>query len=153
MDVAKTLRCAQEVEDIAGEIYLALAERSAGSPADAAIFRRLEKEEREHARRLQLLGSLYLKDAKAFRGVRIEIADIEAIVTEAKAFLEAVKRGAIDVTAAVARMVELEERFAVTHAEVVARNADPGVKTLFTMLASQDREHKQLLKNRGLGGR
>jgi rubrerythrin len=150
MDVGTTLKLAQAVEDMAGDLYRLLALRSAGDPALAAVFRRLEGEEREHARRLQMLGSLYLKDAKAFRGTQLEIPGLEAIVAETRAFLMQVEKGAFDVPGATARLVELEDRFAVTHAEVVARNADPGVRTLFQMLASQDREHAALLRNRGV---
>ncbi len=147
MDVGTTIRLAQAVEDMAGDLYLVLAQRD---PARAAIFRRLEQEEREHAKRLQMLASMYLKDPKAFRATQLEIPDIEAIVAETKAFKELVERGTIDVPTAVVRLVALEERFAVTHAEVVARNADPGVKTLFQMLAAQDREHAKLLRREGV---
>jgi len=150
MDFGTAIRKAQEVEDIAAAVYIVLAERSAGGPAEAAMFRRLEQEEREHAKRLQMLGSMYLKDPRSFRSVDLEIENIDAIVAEAREFYLAVKRGAFDAATTVARMVDLEERFAVTHAETVARNADPGVKTLFTMLASQDREHAKLLRTRGL---
>jgi rubrerythrin len=150
MDFSSSMTLALAVEEIAGEIYRLLAEASAADTEQTAFFRRLEREEREHGKRLQLLGSMLLKDPKAFRGARLEIPGIESIVFELQTFKEAVQRGVIDVPGAVTRLVEVEERFAVTHAEVVARNADPGVKALFTMLASQDRAHAQLLKNRGV---
>ena len=149
MDVGTTIKLAQAVEDMAGDLYRLLAQRSAGDPPQAAVFRRLEQEEREHAKRLQMLASMYLKDPRSFRGTTLEIPNLEAIVAETKAFLEQVEKGAVDVPAAAAHLVELEERFAVTHAEVVARNADPGVKTLFQMLAAQDREHAKLLRREG----
>jgi rubrerythrin len=146
MDISSTLRRAEEVEEIAADIYHALADRSAAAPAYVALFHRLENEEHEHARRLQMLGSMYIHDPASFRNVRLEIADMDAIVAETKAFRDAVKRGEFEVGTAMARMVDLEERFAVTHAEEVAREAAPGVKALFTMLASQDREHIRLLQ-------
>lgn len=151
MDFGTTIRKAQEVENIAGDLYLALAACSA--PDDAAVFRRLEQEEREHAKRLQMLGSMYLKDPRAFRDVRLEIQTFDAIVAELSAFQTDVRRGAFEVREAMTRLVDFEERFAVAHAEVVARNADPGVKALFTMLASQDWEHANLLRNRGVKAR
>jgi rubrerythrin len=148
MDFGTTIRKAQGVENLAGDLYLLLAARSA--PDDAAAFRRLEQEEREHANRLQMLGSMYLKDPKAFRGVQLETQTFDAIAAELCAFRDDVEHGTLDMRGAVARLVDFEERFAVAHAEVVARNADPGVKTLFAMLASQDREHAKLLRNRGM---
>ena len=74
------------------------------------------------------------------------IADLDPILAKLRALRAAIQQRALTVLAAVTRMVDLEERFSVTHAEVVARNADPAIKALFTMLASQDREHARLLQ-------
>ena len=150
MDFTTTIRLAQAVEEMAGDLYRLLAGRSAGDPALAAVFRRLEQEEREHSKRLQMLASMYLKDPKAFRGAQLEIPNIDAITAETRAIHAAVERGDFDVPGIMTRLVDLEERFAVTHAEAVARSADPGIKALFQMLASQDREHAALLRNRGV---
>jgi rubrerythrin len=150
MQISTTIKLAQTVEDMAGDMYHQLALRSAAAPEEAAVFRRLEQEEREHAKRLQMLASMYLKDPRSFRGTELEIPQIEGIVAKMKALKEEIEQGTVAVSVAAARLVELEERFSVTHAEVVARNADPSVKALFTMLASQDREHAKLLQNLGV---
>jgi rubrerythrin len=150
MDFATSIRLAQAVEEIARDLYRILALRSTGQPALAAAFRRLEQEEQEHHKRLEMLLSMYLKDPRSFRSTQLEIPGIEQLVAEAKAFHAAVERGELDVATATARLVAMEDRFGVTHAETVARNADPGVKALFQLLASQDREHALLLKNGGV---
>jgi rubrerythrin len=145
MELVRAIECAQAIEAAAADAYRALAARSGGRP-EAAVFLRLADEEDEHARRLAMLASLFIKDRKVLAGARQTLPGLEDTLAQLRALVGAIRRGAMPVDQAVARLIDLEDLLSSNHAEVIARSADPRVKQLFELLAAQDREHHELLR-------
>lgn len=138
---------AERIEAIAHEIYTRLASEFAGDAAAAADFRTLADEEAQHAKRIQLLGRT-MRGKVAFTSDALPKQELEEGLAQAEQLLVEVAAGAWgrDLDQVTERMLAMEERFAVFHAEMMARSADPSVQKLFDGLAKQDRHHKALIE-------
>ena len=143
-------KAAERLEQLASELYLALAERFAGDAEASELFRRLADEEVQHAARIQLLAAEYRNDPRLFSAaaaLRGKGPDADAFGRETAAAVGEVRGGGWGATLddVVRRAGELEERCAGVHAQFLALGAGASVVGFFEELARQDREHRRLL--------
>lgn len=138
---------AERLEETCASIYEALAERFQSEPTARSLFRRLAGEEHQHANRVRLLARRYRHDSKLFESVDMAGKSLSSLLDEAKDLLERIRRGTwgTDLETVRADLVDLEERFQVGHAEVIAQLADPSLRKFFASMAAQDEGHRQLL--------
>jgi rubrerythrin len=142
-------RRAESVEATSAEIYERLAEQFAGDTGAAAVFRELAEEERQHAARVRLMGRRHAASRRLFDGVprlEAELAEMEELARRA---LDELASGAWghELAGIHARLAALEERIT-THAERMARGADPSLRGFFEALAAQDRVHRRMFADR-----
>jgi rubrerythrin len=139
---------AEQLEMACAELYRALAEQFRADADAHGLFRLLEQEEIQHARRVRLLAARYSHDSKLFENVEVAVHELEALLVEARQALRDVKGGAWgdDLDVVKGELADLEFRFAAAHAHVIAKSADPGVKSFFEQLAAQDAGHAELLR-------
>jgi rubrerythrin len=140
------LQKAEQLELLAGQLYQALAGRHAGPARD--LFERLAGEEVQHAARIRLLAARYRQDPRLFSAAVTDGAQLDALLVEAAALIEAVRAGQWDGDPAesLRRAADLERRYAVAHAQVLTQEAVPGLRAFFEQLAAQDRAHLELLR-------
>jgi rubrerythrin len=136
---------AEQLELLACELYLELAGRYSGG--DRALFERLSEEEGQHAARVRLLKARYRQDSRVMTADAADAGALDRLLEEASAGIAAVKAGRWDgdARAAFIRAAEMEERFAVAHAQTLSQDSIPGLRAFFEQLAAQDRGHKELL--------
>jgi len=136
---------AERLELLAALLYRALAGRHTGEAR--ALFERLSEEEEQHGARVRLLKARSIQDSKMIGASAAGAALFDRLIEEAEAAVRAVEAGQWDgePRAAYIRAAELEERFAVAHAQALSKDALPGLREFFEQLAAQDRGHRELL--------
>lgn len=137
------LQKSEELELLAAEIYRALAERFASDAEHRSLFERLEKEELQHAARVNMLASHYLRDRKKFAELPIDVTALDDALARGKTLLERVPT--LSLVQAILECAGAEKAFASAHAEVLAKNSIPMLGSFFEKLAAADREHAKLL--------
>ena len=141
-------RKAEAAELLAAEIYRALANLFAWDLEGAALFRRLEQEEQQHAARVRLLAARLRQDRRLLQDVDVDTGVLDALVAESRALLADIVEGrwtfGIERTKQAA--AEFEDRLAHAHAEMIARGAHPVVREFFETLAQQDAAHLELIR-------
>jgi rubrerythrin len=140
---------AEQLEMVCAALYRALATQFAADPAACDLFKRLEQEEVQHAKRVRLLAARYRHDSKLFDDVDMAVHALEALLAEASQVLEQVAGGAWGDNLGIVKgeLADLEARFATAHAHVIAKTANGGVKAFFEQLAAQDAAHNELLRS------
>ena len=140
---------AEQLEMVCASLYRALAEQFEADPGARDLFRRLEQEEIQHAKRVRLLAARYSHDSKLFDNVEVAVHELEVLLAEARQVVGQVAMGAWGDNLEVVKgeLADLESRFAAAHAHVIARSADPGLKAFFEQLAVQDAGHAELLRS------
>jgi rubrerythrin len=135
---------AERVEQLAAEIYAALAVRFRDDAGAHLLFRRLAAEEEQHAARVRLLAGTYRSDPR-LRVNGVEILD--ACVASGEAVLAAIRAGewGDDVAGVKSRLAELEVSCSHAHAEILAANGGSALADFFRQLAEQDEAHVELL--------
>jgi rubrerythrin len=141
---------AERIELVAEEIYDLLALRFDGVPSARDLFRRLAREESQHAARIRLLAARYRTDPRLFDGahaLRPGALDAEALLRDAAETRRQIAAGAWDgsLDAVREQLAAFEASSAALHAELLAAGAHPDVRGFFEQLALQDREHERLL--------
>jgi rubrerythrin len=137
---------AEQAERLAAEVYLAIAEAFPDA-AEAALLKRLAAEEEQHAARIRLLASRYRHVPRLFDNVDFKLQALDQGLAESEALRAEVAGGrwARDLPGLLAKLVELEKRWAGSHADMLAAGADPRIADFFRQLAAQDRAHAALL--------
>ncbi len=139
---------AVQLEQMAADTYDLIAQRFSEDEAAKKIFLRLAGEERQHAARVELLKSRFLYNRNAFREILVDVKVAEALLEEGQKLKE-VLAGSTPITLHEAKkiMLAIEERFEIVHAQSMTANSDPEVRELFELLAKQDRQHIELLRD------
>lgn len=139
------LERAERVEAVSAKIYAALARRFRGEPTVHSLFGRLEAEELQHASRVRLLAAHHRNDTKL--AVDAGAAELDACIEEATGALSEIEAGLwpADLAEVKRRLRALEDRLARAHAELLARDAPPSLRSFFASLAAQDEAHARLL--------
>ncbi len=137
---------ALRVEEVSALMYAALAKRF-DDEETSALFARLEAEEWQHASRVELLFAHYRHDPKLLAGMETDIGPLEACIAESEQALAEIQAGQWEHDLAVVkqRLAALEQRLAAAHADLLLRNAHPGLRAFFAQLAEQDEAHARLL--------
>jgi rubrerythrin len=145
---------AEQVEDLASRIYRFVARQLAAQPEAERLFSRLADEEVQHGLRVRMLRTQYATDARRLKNVVLDYAAIEGARREGEMLLHLLTSSREPLTFAEARRlaIELEETFALVHAQQMAQCADPDLKAFFEALARQDREHVALLRETQITG-
>ena len=141
----QTLEKAERLELLAAELYGLAASRFSADCEAKELLERLQEEEIQHAYRVRMLRSQCIKDAKLAAGLGLDDSRIELLLergADARKQIVAAKTLAevLDL------LLELEETFAVAHAEAVTVGADPQLHHFFESLAHQDTQHRLLLE-------
>jgi hypothetical protein len=142
------LRAAERMEAVAQALYTDLSISFSENPDLRWLFQRLAAEEEQHALRIRLLARYQGKFnwprdilEQFCGGCDAMIAEMETMRRELGPF------PASNETAVVlGRLAALEERFALVHAQDLARYAGPDVHALFASLAVQDAAHRVLIQ-------
>ena len=139
---------AERLEILCAEIYQLLARQHRADPAANALFLRLEAEELQHARRIQKLRSIWTDDADVRGAIELDLAEIDQLLADAEILkgLFSAPDSAISFDDASRFMAELEEKFAIAHADSMAAQADPEIREMFEILSEQDHAHAALLR-------
>jgi rubrerythrin len=137
----------ERIEHGMARLYHAALERLPLDDPDRALFFRLEREEEQHAARIRLLVAQYRTEARLFGLATADLAGLEEGEREAEALREAIAAGRWDHDPAGLKrqLGELEARSGTSHAEILARSADPRIARFFGDLARQDAAHQALL--------
>ncbi len=145
--VYRFLQRAQRVEEISALIYGALAKRFEDDAEAGALFARLEAEEWQHASRVELLLAHYRHDPKLLAGMESDARPLEGCIEESEQALAEIEAGLWedDLAAVKQRLADLEEHLAAAHADLLLRDAHPGLRAFFAQLAEQDEAHARLL--------
>ncbi len=139
------LESAEEIEATSARIYGALAKAFAGDPEARALFAQLEAEEEQHASRVRLLAAHYRRDSKL--PVKADADELDACVAAGERALAEIEAGAWgrDLDEVRRRLAALEDQLALAHAHLLARSANPALRSFFATLAEQDEAHARLL--------
>lgn len=137
---------AERVEWLSARVYGALKVRFQDDAEAHALFVRLEAEEEQHAKRVRLLASHYSRDRRL--PVEADPGDLERCADECEQAILEIEAGAWgdDLAEVKRRLVAMEERLVIAHAEVLARNATTPLRDFLAQLAELDVWHVQLLK-------
>lgn len=97
-----------------------------------------------------MLKSRYLHNRKAIKEIVLDVDAIQGLLSEGESLKEMLAGGAsLTFQEAKQLMLNIEKKFASTHAHTMTASSDPEVRELFELLAKQDRQHADLL---GAGG-
>jgi hypothetical protein len=140
---------AERLELVCAELYRLLARQFSHDPAANALFLRLEGEEIQHTLRVQKLQAMYSNDS-LLRTAEIDLEDaaIDGLLEDARILkgLLSSDNSSIGFAEAKSFMADLEEKFAIAHAEHMAKSSDPAVRQMFETLSQQDYAHMSLLR-------
>jgi len=140
------LSMAERLENLAGQIYQMLTGLVPEGSEGHALFTQLKDEELQHEQRVQLLQRRYMRDRallleqEAMAGALQEVIDLgESLLSRLQAMETIEMKEAMELT------LDLEQRFAVAHADAMLATGDRRLRTFFQQLARQDRAHASLL--------
>ncbi|BDG04508.1 ferritin family protein [Anaeromyxobacter oryzae] len=138
---------AERVELLSAAIYAALAERFRSDPDAYGLFVRLQAEEVQHARRVRLLAARYRHDPRLLERASADRGTLDRLLAEGDAVLGAIEDGSFghDLDEVKRNLSALEDRFAASHAELIASTGHADLRAFFVQLARQDEEHRRLL--------
>jgi rubrerythrin len=138
---------AERIELAAAALYRRVAARFPWSVRERRVFEALEREEIQHAARVRLLTSQYRNDSRLFDVRELDLHRLEAAEDTVQAVVAEVDSGRWDrdPDGLKERLLDMEERAAASHADVLADCADDRVAWLFDELSKQDGEHHALL--------
>jgi rubrerythrin len=139
---------AVQLEMLAADIYRTLGAQFQADPEARDLFRQLAEEEVQHAQRVKLLATRYQHDSRLFEDAAPAMASFDALLDEGRAILEQIERGSWSASLEVVKgeLADLEERFSVAHAHVIAKAADPALRSFFERMVAQDVAHRRLLR-------
>lgn len=140
---------AERLELVCAELYRMLARQFSHDPAANALFLRLEGEEIQHTLRVQKLQTMYSNDTLLRTGdIELEEEAIDALLEDARILKGLFSSSNSSISYAEARsfMADLEEKFAIAHAEHMASASDPAIREMFETLSQQDYAHMALLR-------
>lgn len=142
------LDLAERIEEIAARIYRALAKRHAGSPEARGLFEKLAAEEDQHALRVRMVRTRYLRDNQSVGDIALDVSAAMDAVRRAEELCDRVA-AAPDMTFTEAKRLarQLEEDLSRTHAEMLADSSAPEVRAFLESLARQDLEHARVLSD------
>jgi rubrerythrin len=133
------------LEDTLSLCYGALAERTASEDL-AGKFQQLEREESNHARIIRTGKNYELKAPDVFGDIIIDPTEIRSGSSSARAVLEDVRGGRIELRLAVSRLRNLEARFEKIHLDTLVSFNDEMLRELFRNMARDDRRHVDVLE-------
>jgi rubrerythrin len=138
---------AERLEQLAADIYGALAARFWNDRDAHALFTRLRTEELQHASRVRLLAARYRHDPRLLERASGDRAVLDRLGAEGEAVLAAIREGTFgrDLDEVKRNLATLEGRFQDSHAELIAATGHPELRAFFEQLAEQDGEHRRLL--------
>jgi rubrerythrin len=141
---------AERAEQLAADVYGAIADRLEHDPDGAAVFRRLRGEEQQHALRVRMLANEFMRQPQAFRDVPVDADFLETAIAEAESILAEVQadRAPLQFERACNLAIALEHTLAVSSSAMMVAEADPAIQRFFGSLAQQDRNHEDLLAGR-----
>ena len=141
---------AERLELVCAELYRMLARQFKHDPAANALFLRLEGEELQHTLRVQKLQAMYSNDSM-LRTAEIDLDDaaIDPLLEDARVLkgLFSAANSPISFAEAKSFMADLEEKFAIAHADRMAKSGDPAIRKMFETLSQQDYAHMALLRD------
>ena len=139
---------AERIEQLAADIYDALALQFAGDPKARALFERLRDEELQHANRVRMLGSQSRSDRKLMAKLEVDPREMELVFGEMVGLLKRLRAGGwtMDLAATKRLLLELEERCSRAHAHLLYQGVHDGLRRFFEQLAAQDKAHEELLR-------
>ncbi len=139
---------AEEVEQTASEIYIALADMFSYDPEAYRLFAGLAAEEEQHELRLRMLRNQIAKDPRHVGPIAFDPAEVKEDLADAKALMKRLGSGREHLTFREACLMaaELEERMCSAHAHALAPKADPTITSFYAELARQDAAHARLLR-------
>jgi rubrerythrin len=150
--VMQCLGAATRIESLAQELYAGLAATYQHQPFLRQLFEQLAAEEGQHAMRIRLLSGHGGKVAWPQEMLDRVSADLDAISSEMAMHREEFRSlaPASDARPTLSKLADMERRFGSVHAEKLAVCGDPDVQRLFSALATQDAQHRELIE-RALG--
>ncbi len=136
------------MEVLAQDVYSALAIRYGDRPDLLDLFSGLAVEEEQHANRVRALAQHRTNQDLSGAVLARIVGTLKAMETELVALMEVGADGrALDAPDEILRkVIDFECRFAPIHAEYLAQVFAPGMQSLFSALARQDRIHVELLR-------
>jgi rubrerythrin len=142
------LALAIRVEQLAGRIYGILAERFADAPEASAMFRRLEAEEHQHELRIEMLATTLARRPELDRALVLDLDRAERALAEGEQLATVLSppRPRPSLHRARRLAAQLEERFALVHADQLTAQSDPELREFFEVFVDQDQEHAALLR-------
>jgi len=148
MTPVECLEEAARMEVLAQDVYSALAIRYGDRPDLRELFSGLAVEEEQHANRVRALAQHRTNQDLSAAVLARLTRTLKAMETELFALMEVGSDGrALDAPDEILRkVIDFECRFAPIHAEYLAQVFAPGMQSLFSALARQDRNHVELLK-------
>ena len=148
MTPVECLEEAARMEVLAQDVYSALAIRYGDRPDLRELFSGLAVEEEQHANRVRALAQHRTNQDLSAAVLARLTRTLKAMETELFALMEVGSDGrALDAPDEILRkVIDFEYRFAPIHAEYLAQIFAPGMQSLFSALARQDRNHVELLK-------
>ena len=148
MTPVECLEAAARLEVLAKDVYSALAIRYGDRPDLLEVFSGLAREEEQHANRVRALAQHQTNQDLSGAVLARLTRTLEAVEAELVALMEVGADGrAVDAPDEILRrLIDFERRSASIHAEYLAQDFAPGMQSLFSALARQDRDHVELLK-------
>ena len=140
------LSMAERLENLAGRIYEVLTALMPEGSEGHALFGQLKQEELQHEQRVQLLQRRYMRDRAVLQdseAIADALRDVLDVGESLLSRLEATET--IEMQEAMELTLDLEQRFAVAHADAMLATGDRQLRTFFQQLARQDRAHASLL--------
>lgn len=132
------------VETLAGEIYQRLAIDSAYAPEVRDVFLKLSKDERAHARQIDMIMQTPTQELKAISSVSWE--SVDAAVQLAEEAVRTLDRKRLSEEEALRLAVEMEQQFMKVHVNNAVHFFDERVSTLFEELNEEDQYHLDVLR-------
>jgi len=138
---------AERLEAVAERIYRALADHFSGDAEARLLFEQLADEERQHALRVQMVRTRYLRDSDTVTGLVIDVARAREILAHAERIQEDVSRQPPTTVDEACRLAgDLEEELSLAHAEIMTKDCPQDLRRLLESLAKQDKHHAALLR-------
>jgi rubrerythrin len=126
-----------------GKVYSELATKHAGHARASALWAKTAAEEGNHASQFSLALSL---SGDVIPSAKVELAQVDAAIAAATAFLQRVRGGVVLVDEALRKAIELEEQMAAFHLHVSVAFASSAHEKLFRAMMAADKGHISALR-------
>lgn len=139
----RILEACAEIEEVIAAVYRHWAATQEGTGDIGDFWRRMSRDEEQHAQQLRLASRLATTDEIA--GAKLTREEVEELLEQARRALERVRSRSLAVDEALALARTLEEDFQKVHVRFALRFGEGDLKRLFDQLAREDRRHASAL--------